>query len=506
MGNWGCLFWTLYIPVQIYYFYGIVVLNKGNLMVPDAKFWHALIYELPEGINIQPTWYCWKLVAVWILSQFAMEAWIPCWFPFGQGYLEGVTLKNGRKLWYPHNGLTAYFLTHAVYWMAAYYGWGITPYVVWENMGALMSVANLTSLLFALWLYVDWGIFWRRHVDDPSFEEDYGVFEYSNFFNDFFMGVARNPRICHGAFFKKMLPYAQDGFDLKRWWDGRTLTLWIVLNESYVASQYFGCTLQQNDGSWLATCDATGSFSRIGLASLFICITHFYYVFDYNYCEPAYLTTTDIRHDLFGFMLTYGMFGFLAMFYPLSFLGHLSAQGKGNEINDNYLQCAVGILMYVFGMVMFRWCNIEKHRFRTKVAALKQEYYDTTAKDKASVAGEARFIAAGLEDFCIFLYNKPGDLDYIRTEEGSYLLCSGTWGRAKHFNYIGDLTMCVGWMIMCYSADHAWPIAPFGYVAYFWVMDIHRCGRDQDRCAAKYKKDWDKYCEKVTWNILPGVY
>merc|ERR1719271_1528793 len=63
-------------------------MNKGNLMIPDTKFWHALIYELPEGINIQPTWYCWKLVAVWILSQFAMEAWIPCWFPFGQGYME----------------------------------------------------------------------------------------------------------------------------------------------------------------------------------------------------------------------------------------------------------------------------------------------------------------------------------------------------------------------------------------------------------------------------------
>ena len=31
-----------------------------------------------------------------------------------------------------------------------------------------------------------------------------------------------------------------------------------------------------------------------------------YYIFDYNLVEPAYLTTTDIRHDLFGFMLTYG--------------------------------------------------------------------------------------------------------------------------------------------------------------------------------------------------------
>ncbi|CAD7954255.1 unnamed protein product [Amoebophrya sp. A25] len=513
MGNWGCFFWTMYIPLQIYYFYGIVVLNKGNLMVPDSEFWYALLFELPDGISIQPTWYCWKMIAVWCLLQFVMEAFLPCFFPFGQGYIEGVTLKNGRRLKYPMNGLTAFFLTHLIYFSACYYevpllGLKIEADFVWKHMGSLMTCAVLTSHFFALWLYVSWGVLWRRHVDEPSFEEDYGVFDFRNFWNDYFMGVARNPRICHGSLWKKILPYAEDGFDLKRWWDGRTLTLWILLNWSYLAAQYYGCTLDRDTYEVTATCDATGDWNRIGPASWFIALTHAYYIFDYNWCEPAYLTTTDIRHDLFGFMLTYGMFGFLAMFYPVSFLGHLSGQGKGNEITENYFFTTIGILMYLFGMFMFRWCNIEKHRFRTKVADLKAEYYEAVPNDggKSTLAGEAEYIAAGLRDYCIFGYNKPGDLKYLRTKEGSYLLFSGTWGYAKHFNYIGDLTMCVGWMIMCYSATHAWPVAPFGYVAYFWVMDIHRCGRDQERCAEKYGKDWDEYCKVAKWNILPGVY
>ena len=34
--------------------------------------------------------------------------------------------------------------------------------------------------------------------------------------------------------------------------------------------------------------------------------------------------------------------------------------------------------------------------------------------------------------------------EFIKTKEGSLLLTSGYWGLARHFNYIGDLTMCIG--------------------------------------------------------------
>lgn len=79
--------------------------------------------------------------------------------------------------------------------------------------------------------------------------------------------------------------------------------------------------------------------SLCAFVSLTLLLTFRYYIFDYNLVEPAYLTTTDIRHDLFGFMLTYGDWGFLSRFYPISFMGFLAVQGgaKGGYITQNYI-------------------------------------------------------------------------------------------------------------------------------------------------------------------------
>lgn len=37
-----------------------------------------------------------------------------------------------------------------------------------------------------------------RLREAEEFEEDHGVFHFKDFFNDFFMGVVRNPRLFHG--------------------------------------------------------------------------------------------------------------------------------------------------------------------------------------------------------------------------------------------------------------------------------------------------------------------
>merc|ERR1712196_300241 len=101
------------------------------------------------------------------------------------------------------------------------------------------------------------------------------------------------------------------------------LTLWVIANQSFMAAQYYGCQ-QGWRTSGDVQCQATGDWGRVGYAMWLITFAHWYYIFDYNFCEPAYLTTTDIRHDLFGWMLTYGDWGFLVWFYPLSFAGYIS--------------------------------------------------------------------------------------------------------------------------------------------------------------------------------------
>jgi len=498
-GNIGTGFWTFFIPVAIYYFYGIMVMHHGRLVIPGPSFWKDLIWTLPDGISIRPCWGPTLVSLTWVCCQALGEMILP-----GQ-MKEGVMLKSGRKLIYPMNGLLCFFLSNiGLYLLCKYEVFSfLTPYYVFENMGALLTEAVITSYVMALWLYVDFGIFWKRHVNDPEFEEDHGVFDIKDFFNDFFMGVVRNPRLFHGIL---KVP-----FDLKRFWNARPgLTGWVILNISYLASMYYNCKLpsaysasdslffgdheaksQQIQRMFTGTdfCDAEGSFDNIGPAAVFITLAHWYYIFDYNLVEPAYLTTTDIRHDLFGFMLTYGDWGFLSRFYPISFMGFLAVQGSATNgyITKNYIFAAIGFSMYIFGMIMFRITNIEKHLFR----------------DHMNNGGTVDKYRSPWSTRIIFGDKK---VEFIKTKEGSMLLTSGYWGLARHFNYIGDLTMCIGWAVVCYDPQSPFPWLPIGYCIYFWLMDCHRCWRDEVRCSKKYGADWDRYKQAVPYYIFPGIW
>ena len=47
-------------------------------------------------------------------------------------------------------------------------------------------------------------------------------------------------------------------------------------------------------------------------------------------------------------------------------MGFLAQQGSQNNgyITKNYVFAGIGVCMYLFGMVLFRVTNIEKHLFR----------------------------------------------------------------------------------------------------------------------------------------------
>mmetsp|Transcript_53165 Transcript_53165/g.95413 ORF Transcript_53165/g.95413 Transcript_53165/m.95413 type:complete len:544 (+) Transcript_53165:81-1712(+) len=497
-GNIGTGFWTFFIPVAIYYFYGIMVMHEGRLVIPDASFWKDLIWSLPDGLSIRPCWGPTAVSLTWVALQALGEMILP-----GQ-IKDGVKLKNDRCLPYPMNGLLCFFLSHVGVYLACHYGI-IKPYYVYLNMGALLTEAVITSYVMALWLYIDYGIFWERHVNDPEFEEDHGVFNLKDMPNDFFMGVVRNPRLFQGIL---KVP-----FDLKRFWNARPgLTGWVILNISYLFSIYYGCKLPSaysagesrffgdHEGKSATIqklfasdpsgyCNEVGDLSNIGPAAVFITLAHWYYILDYNIVEPAYLTTTDIRHDLFGFMLTYGDWGFLSRFYPITFMGFLAHQGSSSTgfITDNYFYAILGVLMYMNGMLLFRITNIEKHLFR----------------DHMNSGGTADKYRSPWSTRIFFGDKKP---EYIKTKEGSLLLCSGFWGLARHFNYVGDLSMCIGWAVVCYDPKAPFPWLPLAYCTYFWLMDCHRCWRDEVRCSKKYGDDWIRYKQAVPYAIVPGIW
>jgi hypothetical protein len=497
-GNIGTCFWTFFIPAAIYYFYGILVMHQGRLVIPNYMFWYDLAFTLPSGLSIMPNYYATLVSFTWLALQAFGEMLLP-----GK-LVEGVMLKSGSRLVYPMNGMLCFVLSNVGVLLAGSLGI-IEPYFVFENMGALLTEAVITSYVMAIWLYIDYGLLWQRHTKDPEFEEDHGVFSLKDMWNDFFMGVVRNPRP------ELLRNVGRVPFDLKRFWNARPgLTGWVILNISYLASCYYGCKLPSlysaedsvffgahpltggKVGSLFETqsvCKGSGDFSNIGPAAVFITMAHWYYIFDYNLVEPAYLTTTDIRHDLFGFMLTYGDWGFLSRYYPISFMGFLAVQGGTSKgfITTNYFYACLGISMYILGMVLFRITNIEKHLFRDHMN-------NGGAVEKYRSPWSTR----------IFFGDKR--VEYLRTKQGSLLLCSGFWGLARHFNYVGDLTMCIGWAICCYNPGSPFPWLPIGYCIYFWLMDCHRCWRDEVRCAKKYGEDWIRYKKMVPYAILPYVW
>jgi 7-dehydrocholesterol reductase len=108
---------------------------------------------------------------------------------------------------------------------------------------------------------------------------------------------------------------------------------------------------------------------------------------------------------------------------------------------------------------------------------------------------------------CLVWRKKP-DLIFAnyRTEWGeekqNLLLVSGWWGISRHFHYIPELLGAFFW---CAPAlfKH---FLPYFYLCFLTLLLIDRAYRHERRCAMKYGKDWEKYCEKVPFRIIPFIY
>ena len=234
-------------------------------------------------------------------------------------------------------------------------------------------------------------------------------------------------------------------FDLKYFCESRPgLILWVVMDLSLAAKQY------QLHG-------------RLSTPMILVVCFQLLYVADYFFHEEAILTTWDIKYERFGWMLCWGDLVWVPFTYCLQALYLV------DHTHELTAPAAVAIVaLNMLGYFLFRAANIQKHRFRTNPSGL--------------VWGR-----------------RP---EYIRTEQGALLLTSGWWGVARHLNYLGDLMMGLAW---CLPALFEHPL-PYFYFVYFLILLVHRERRDHQMCQKKYGKDWEAYCARVRWRIIPGVY
>jgi hypothetical protein len=391
------------LPFLTWYFAITFIHYDAALVWPDAAFWSHV--EAPTLTSV-------GFYLAWVAFQAGLAALLP-----GRA-AEGAPLPDGRRLDYRLNGLLALGLTVAGAAMAVWLG--IVPGgLLFDHWGALVTTANIVVLLGCIGLVV----LGRRQANEDELR--------LNLLEAYTVGACRNPRVGR--------------FDLKFFCESRpSMILWVLIDLSLAAKQI----------------ELHGAVSN---AMLLVCFFQILYVTDYFFFEDAILTTWDIKHENFGFMLGWGCLVWIPFAYalqPLYLVAHpepLPWWGAAGVFGLNAL-----------GFYIFRSSNLQKHRF--------------SSDPMEPIWGE-----------------KP---DFIKTEHGSLLLTSGWWGISRHSNYLGDWLMSLSWSLCCGFGR----FLPYFYPAYFAILLIHREWRDAKHCATKYGRDWDRYTDKVRWRIIPGIY
>ncbi|TNN36882.1 Lamin-B receptor [Liparis tanakae] len=249
---------------------------------------------------------------------------------------------------------------------------------------------------------------------------------------DFFKGRELNPRIKE--------------FDLKFFCEMRPgLIGWCLINFALALAEM---KLQGLDAP---------SYAMI-LVNLFQLL----YVVDGLWNEEAILTTMDLMHDGFGFMLAFGDLVWVPFTYTLQAYYLVSHPHR-----LSLLAVAAIVTLKLVGFYIFRKSNSEKNAFRRNPSDPKLSHLRT-----------------------------------IPTATGKSLLVSGWWGAVRHPNYLGDLLMALAWSLPC-GFSH---LLPWYYMIYFVILLVHRDARDMSECRRKYGSAWDEYCRTVRYRIIPGLY
>jgi protein-S-isoprenylcysteine O-methyltransferase Ste14 len=396
------------LPLFVYYLWLCVTAYQGALVAPGS------LNQVGDWLSRvpAPTYLALAIAGAWIFLQAGLQLAAP-----GK-VVEGTPLADGSRLKYRMNGWFSFCFSLALAWLVVQAGW-LAPTLLYDHFGALLTTMNLVAFGFSLFLYGQ-GKAWGPEEGSSG-----------NVLYDYYMGVRLNPRIGN--------------FDFKFFCESRPgLIAWVLIDLSLAAAQY------QLHGT-------------LTTPMILVCAFQFLYIADYFWHEEAILTTWDIKHENFGWMLCWGDLVWVPFTYTLQ------AFYLVDHPHELPLWGTVGIVaLNLTGYYLFRSANLQKHRFRTD--------------PQARIWGKAP--------------------QSIPTARGTRLLTSGWWGVARHVNYLGDLLMGLAWCLPCLFDS----LLPYFYIIYFLILLLHRERRDDAMCREKYGPAWEEYCARVRYRILPGIY
>ena len=274
---------------------------------------------------------------------------------------QGTVLRNKIRLSYKINGLHAFVIAHILF-IIGYFYFKVPVTFVYDKFLALAAAGFEFSFVLAVFLYI-------KSFNPTALLAVGGNSGYMIY--DWFIGSELNPRV--GIFDWKVFCELRPG-----------LIGWVIINYCMVAKQY----------------ELHGTVTA---SMILVCLFQTWYVLDSLLFEDSVLTTIDVVHDGFGFMLAFGDLCWVPFTYSLQarFL-------VDHPTNLSPAATFIIVVLNTIGYCLFRWSNSQKDQFR---------------RDP----------------------NHPSvqHLEAISTRHGTKLIVSGWWGLCRHPNYMGDLIMAL---------------------------------------------------------------
>lgn len=196
------------------------------------------------------------------------------------------------------------------------------------------------------------------------------------------------------------------------------------------------------------------------------------YIAKFFLWEPGYMRSMDIMHDRAGYCICWGCLVWVPGIYtsPALFLVN----------HPHHLGLPLAGFIFVVGcsgIVINYLADLQRQRVR-------------------STKGSCR------------VWNKKPSLilasytNHQGKKQQSLLLTSGWWGLARHFHYIPELLGAFFWTLPALFVS---PL-PYFYFIFLTCLLLDRAFRHERRCAQKYGKHWEEYCERVPYKVVPYLF
>jgi len=317
---------------------------------------------------------------------------------------------------------------------------------IFDSLPEIFAILVPSGFVFVFFLYVQ-GVSKKRDKTNHENENE-DIFVSDNFVWDFYKGIQLHPRIF--------------GVDLKQLINCRIAMMsWSLLLLLYLD--------KQNNQS--------GGMRGELIVSV---VLQLIYVAKFFLWERGYFFSIDIIHDRCGFMIIWGVLCWLPCVYTNHSYYLVDFQPN---LNDQFRVFKL-ISVFLFGLV-----------------SIALNYY----------ADYQRQLARDTNGNCSFFGHKAVVIpveytvethDKKEEKKKTLLLCSGMWGLARHFNYVFELMLALSFGLPSFE----WSLTCHFYFIFLCILLFDRAGRDDERCAQKYKNHWEEYKKRVPYSIIPYVY